>query len=143
MQYEIKNSNSVSLHIRRGDYVALSKSKKGHALCPISYYKKAIENIAQKIHNPRFFIFSDDIQWVKENLAIKYNAEYIDFNRDYPERDIILMKHCKHNIIANSSFSWWGAWLNENPNKIVIAPKRWMNNLESSDDLIEPNWIKI
>jgi len=141
LQNKIINNSSVSLHIRRGDYIILSKNKSGQALCPISYYEKAIKYIGQNVENPYFFIFSDDIQWVKENLPIQYNAEFIDINSKAPEKDLILMKNCKDNIIANSSFSWWGAWLNENPKKIVIAPKMWMNDMESSDDLIESDWI--
>lgn len=139
---KIQNHNSVSIHFRRGDYVTLSKLPKGHSLSPISYYEDAITYISSRISNPYFFIFSDDICWVKENLPIKQSADYIDFNNDMPERDINLMKNCKHNIIANSSFSWWGAWLNENDEKIVIAPKKWMNNLESSRDLIDTKWIR-
>jgi hypothetical protein len=140
---KIQNCNSVSIHIRRGDYVSISRQSKGHALIPLSYYINAVKIIITKVKNPHFFIFSDDILWVRDNLKLQFNVDYIDFNNDYPERDINLMKNCKHNIIANSSFSWWGAWLNENKEKIVIAPKKWMNNLESSKDLIEPNWIKL
>lgn len=140
---KIVRENSVSLHIRRGDYVSADFSKKGHGLCPISYYNTAIQFITDKLIQPTFYIFSDDINWVKDNLVIPFQTVFIDNNNNYPERDIELMKNCKHNIIANSTFSWWGAWLNENPNKIVIAPKKWMNNLNMPIELIPKNWIMI
>lgn len=140
---EINNSNSISLHVRRGDYIQISKRKNGNALCPISYYENAIELMKTKIENPHFFIFSDDIEWVKSHFKLNFKCDFIDFNSDCPEKDLNLIKNCKHNIIANSTFSWWGAWLNDNDDKIVIAPHKWMNNKEASNDLIPNNWIKI
>jgi hypothetical protein len=134
----IKTSNSVSLHIRRGDYVMSKKS----IACPIEYYKKAIDIIHRTIENPKFFIFSDDLKWVKSNSNLKlFDCEYIDVNHDNPERDLELMKACQNNIIANSTFSWWGAWLNQNKDKKVIAPKIWMNLKPISKDLVPSNWI--
>lgn len=120
----IENSDSVSIHIRRGDY--LNKNSNLNVLS-IEYYQKAIATIAQKVPNAHFFIFSDDTDWVKQNLNIGSNAyTIIDWNTgDDSYRDMQLMSLCKHNIIANSSFSWWGAWLNNNPSKTVIAPKTW------------------
>ncbi|TCD12754.1 alpha-1,2-fucosyltransferase [Pedobacter frigidisoli] len=137
----IKNTNSVSLHVRRGDYV-------GHSLlggiCDLDYYKKAVNLVEETTANPTFFVFSNDIEWCKSHLKIN-NAHYISWNKNEESYiDMQLMSICKHNIIANSSFSWWGAWLNKNPNKIVIAPKSWTNDSNYDDREVCPkNWIKI
>ncbi len=134
---QIQSTNSVSLHVRRGDYLKLQHI---HGLCDISYYEKAINYVSKRIENTHFFLFSDDIEWVIENLKINHPYTVVDINHDDKNPwDMWLMKHCKHNIIANSSFSWWGAWLNENPNKIVIAPKEWKAN-EKTLDIIPHNW---
>jgi len=147
---EIKNKiqnfqNSCSLHIRRGDFVN-STNINIHGACDIEYYKKAMKYLEEKVENINYFIFSDDIEWVKENLAIQ-NAIYIDSKeKRIPHEDIYLMSLCKNNIIANSSFSWWGAWLNQNEKKMVIAPKRWFadDKLESqSKDIVCESWIRI
>ena len=141
----IKNCDSVSIHIRRGDYVSNKQINTFHGICDLDYYNQAIEYVASKIKSPYFFVFSDDIQWTKQNLILKYPCAYVDHNigkKDY--EDMRLMSMCKHNIIANSSFSWWGAWLNRNPNKIVIAPKKWFKNKSiNTKDLIPQSWIKI
>lgn len=138
----IQSSNAVSLHIRRGDYVTLDFVNKVHGTCSLDYYKKAIEYILKHVKNPHFFLFSDDIEWVVANLKIDYPYTVIDFNRDKGWLDLNLMKHCKHNIIANSSFSWWGAWLNENSDKIVIAPKKWLATKQKCD-ILPKEWIKL
>lgn len=140
----ITNCNSISIHIRRWDYITNSTTNEKHWTCSIDYYKKAIELIQFKITNPVFFIFSDDMDWVKENLKIE-KAYYIDWNNaDKNYEDMRLMSLCKHNIIANSSFSWWWAWLNKNSEKIVIAPNKWFNdNNRNYSDIIPENWFKI
>lgn len=136
----IRKTNSVSIHIRRGDYVNLQHF---HGLCGLDYYRKSIDFITKNIKNPYLFIFSDDMQWVKKNLKTDAPCEYIDFNNGSDSAwDMWLMANCKHNIIANSSFSWWGAWLNQNPNKIVIAPKQWFSN-GSKTDIVPVNWKRI
>ena len=141
----IKNCDSVSIHIRRGDYAFDEKTNRYHGECNLNYYLKAIALIAKKVKRPQFFVFSDDIKWAKQNLRLKFPCVYVDHNvgkQDY--EDIRLMSYCQHNIIANSSFSWWGAWLNQNPNKIVIAPKKWFRELSiNTKDLILQSWIKI
>lgn len=139
---EIKNSNSISIHIRRGDYLHPKYQSLYGNICTISYYHKAIQLIQQRYDKTAFFIFSDDIEWVQKNLKID-NAKYIDFNKNYDSwQDMYLMSICKHNIIANSTFSWWGAWLNSNKNKIVITPNKFLNTNDSID-LIPEGWIKI
>lgn len=139
---KIRETNSVSIHIRRGDYVSLDYVNKIHGLCPMEYYKRAIESIARHVRSPHFFLFSDDINWVIENLKIEYPFTIVDFNLGKGWFDMNLMKQCKHNIIANSSFSWWGAWLNEYPEKIIIAPKNWTVKKQKCE-IIPANWQKI
>ncbi|AYJ79911.1 alpha-1,2-fucosyltransferase [Aliarcobacter cryaerophilus ATCC 43158] len=142
----LKFKNSCSLHIRRGDYTHKSNANI-HGVCSLDYYKNAIEVMKNQLGNDIvYFIFSDDIEWVKNNLIIE-NAIYIDSQETrLPHEDIYLMSLCNHNIIANSSFSWWGAWLNQNQKKIVIAPKKWFENTKMQKqvkDIIPDTWIKI
>lgn len=140
----IKKSNSVSIHIRRGDYVNDEKTKQAHNVCDLEYYKKAINIINDKIENPVFFIFSDDINWVRENLKINAETHYVSNEAIKDFEELIIMSKCYNNIIANSSFSFWGAWLNQNENKIVIAPGKWHNKLDYEyKDLLPGSWIKI
>ena len=138
-----KDQNSVSIHIRRGDYVTDKEAFNLMGLLPVSYYYLAIDFIKQKISNPNFYIFSDDMDWVKSNLEINAPCCYVDGGKDYI--DLELMSKCKHNIIANSSFSWWAAFLNRNPDKIVIAPEKWVipPEINKRIELIFPSWIKI
>ncbi|MCG2694793.1 alpha-1,2-fucosyltransferase [Candidatus Parcubacteria bacterium] len=141
---KMQNSKSVSLHIRRGDYITDQKAVKILGVLPLNYYHKAIKIISSKIQGPIFFIFSDDIDWVKENLKINFPTIFVSNNNTKDYEELILMSKCKHNIIANSSFSWWGAWLNQNPNKIVIAPKNWFRDKSiNTKDLAPEKWIKL
>lgn len=141
----IKQRESISIHIRRGDYVTNIKSNQYHGTCSIDYYIKSINVLANAITNPCFFVFSDDIEWSRENLQLDYPFTFIAHNgenRDY--EDLYLMSQCKHHIIANSSFSWWGAWLCSNPQKKVIAPQNWFNRSSNiTSDLIPPDWQRI
>ena len=143
---QIENSNSVSIHIRRGDYVSNEHTNKIHGVCDMEYYDLAIEIVSRKIETPVFYIFSDDINWVKHNLNIKFQHHFVSNSMLQNDEEMNLMSLCKHNIIANSSFSWWGAWLNKFPHKIIIAPKRWYadekKNAETKD-LIPDAWIRI
>lgn len=139
---EIKNTNSVSLHIRRGDYVTNDKLKGFLQPLPLAYYNEAIEIVEKKIDKPHFFVFSDDIAWVKDNLKINHQVSYVSGSGIEDHEELALMSQCKHNIIANSSFSWWGAWLNDNPGKIVIAPKNWFSDGDNSE-LIPNTWTTI
>jgi len=141
----IQASNSVSIHIRRWDYVASSKAQNFHGTCNIPYYEKAIQKIKSSIHAPHFFIFSDDIEWVKQNLIVDGPSHYIDWNTwNNSWEDMRLMSLCKHNIVANSSFSWWWAWLNNYKEKIVIGPGRWINDDSyNTTDVMPKSWIKI
>lgn len=144
---KINSSNAVSLHVRRGNYVTEEVFNSYHGTSSLEYYSSAVEFIKERIENPVYYIFSNDIPWSKEHLTFEGEKVFVDINddkRDY--EDLRLMSHCKHNIIANSTFSWWGAWLNENPEKIVIAPQRWFANEEmqvQTQDLIPETWIKM
>lgn len=140
----MRSCNSVSLHVRRGDYITHAPTAKILNTCSIDYYRKAIACITEKIPLPHFFVFSDDQLWARNNLDIPFPVEYVDRNRgSHSHIDLQLMSLCKHQIIANSSFSWWGAWLNENPNKIVIAPHDWFCNGLNDNDLIPQQWIRL
>ena len=140
----ISSSNSVSIHIRRGDYLHNANAKATHGLCSLEYYHKAIRLIKATIGKPRFFIFSDDMLWVKAHLEPEEDCIFVDWNFGVDSyNDMRLMSLCKHNIIANSSFSWWGAWLNRNPDKVIIAPKRWFAGKINDSNIIPSSWIRI
>lgn len=144
----IMESNSVSVHIRRGDYL-LEKNLRLFTACTPDYYLRAEKFISKKISLPELFIFSDDIEWVRQNVPFRFPVTFVSESgltlankSDYQE--LMLMSACKHNIIANSTFSWWGAWLNNNPQKIVVTPQRWfVNSVVDESDLIPPEWVKM
>lgn len=140
---QINELNSVSIHIRRGDYVKDKKNNAIYNVFGMEYYHNAIDFISKKIDSPYFFVFSDDLVWASKNLNLN-NAIYVDVNTTKnPENDLVLMSNCKHNIIANSTFSWWGSWLNQNSEKITIAPKKWMSTINYLDDLYPDAWIRL
>jgi hypothetical protein len=144
LKKQIENVESVSIHIRRGDYVSNPVVNQIHGTCPLDYYYKAIDTITRKIENPHFFIFTDDPVWVQENFKIPYTATIVrrDDQKDY--EDLILMSSCKNHIIANSSFSWWGAWLNPRKDKLVISPAKWYPGADyDTRDLLPGSWITI
>lgn len=143
MLEQIISTNAVSVHFRRGDYTK-ERVAKIFGTCSEQYYKNGIKIITEKTEKSvTLFVFSDDIEWVKHNINFEQETVFVNINSGKQGIfDLILMKNCKHNIIANSSFSWWGAWLNENPNKIVIAPTPWMENTDNRD-LISQNWITV
>lgn len=144
---EIIGSNSVSLHIRGKDYLIKPMYKPSYGRCDVKYYMDAIDIISRFNSNLRIFIFTDDIDNVYQNYKelLKF-SKIVNVKADFSSDtlDLLLMSKCKHNVIANSSFSWWGAWLNKNPNKIVIAPKKWFIDPNYSDaDIIPSTWNKI
>ena len=141
---QIARDHAVSLHVRRGDYLTDAKTSSIMNVCDISYYERAVSYITNKISNPVFYIFSDDIDWVKQHISLDYPCVYINHNRGEDSYiDMQLMSICKHHIIANSSFSWWGAWLNPNLEKIVVAPKNWFANNTNANDILPESWIKL
>lgn len=139
---DIKNCNSVALHIRRGDY--LSSGSKIYAACKLSYYEGAIAHIYQQSGPMILYVFSDDPDWVRKNLKTEHPIVFSDQNQGerYLE-DLRLMSSCKHNIIANSTFSWWGAWLNPDPAKIVVAPSSWFIDKSYNPDIIPADWYQL
>lgn len=145
---KIDGSNSVSIHFRREDYVTNAHANQFHGLPTIKYYKAALELLAKKTGQKdlELYIFSNDIEWCKQNLKFKYPMTFIGGEaKDRGPVDMRLMKYCKHNIMANSSFSWWGAWLNQNPDKIIVAPKVWFQDKKANaeTEIIPSDWIRL
>jgi len=141
MLNQIKNNNSVLINIRRTDYL----NTDFHGVLSNDYVMKGIDIIKNKVDNPHYFIFSDDIQWCRDNIKIE-NMTIVDhsYKGDRFGWYLELMKSCKHFIIPNSTFAWWSAFLNQSNDKIVIAPKKWFNDPTIiTDDLIPKNWIRI
>lgn len=135
-------SCSVSLHIRRGDYIQNSSANLHLRPCPLSYYQEATAYLNSIVNSPYFFVFSDDIAWAKINLKLPYPTHFVEGHTPY--EDLILMSQCHHHIIANSTFSWWGAWIGQFEKKMVIAPRKWFNsNHLIVKDLLPPDWINI
>lgn len=140
IEKKISSTNAVSLHVRRGDYLD-EKINEYHGILPLTYYQKSVKIISEKTKNPHFFIFSDDVDWCKDSFNFIEHKTVIS-DRNAPHWvDMYLMTKCNHHIIANSTFSWWGAWLNENEDKIVIAPKNWFLNEETK--ILPKEWIKV
>lgn len=144
---EISQTNAVSLHIRRGDYVSDAKTVNMLGVCSLQYYQRAISYISKQVENPHFFIFSDDIAWAKENIKLDFPCLFVGHNKgEHSYIDMQLMSLCNHHIIANSSFSWWAAWLNKSDSKIVVAPKRWFRDdfMESQGgDIVPESWVRL
>jgi len=142
-----RTTNSISLHVRRGDYVASASTNGYHGTMSEDYYRESIKYISSHVTEPRFFVFSDDIDWTRRNIDIPFPATYVTWNQDSKAAylDLHLMSQCKHNILANSTFSWWGAWLNDNAEKKVIYPKRWFSPGVCIDtvDLFPGRWVSL
>lgn len=139
----IQETNSVSIHIRRGDYLSEDNRKLFGGICTNNYYRKAVSYIKSKVSDAKFFIFSDDIDWVANHTNVNSDITFVkktEFIQPDNWYDMYLMSQCKHNIIANSSFSWWSAWLNSNKNKIVISPQNWING-KRTPHITPENWI--
>ena len=136
--------DSISLHVRRGDYFTPKFIKK-FGVPLTGYYRRAMRWMAERVENPRFYVFSDDHAWVRDNLTFDWPAVFVEENNDTKTYcDILLMSACRHHIIANSSFSWWGAWLDPNPDKQVVVPDQWfLPPEEAPPDLIPPQWTPI
>jgi hypothetical protein len=137
--------NSVSIHIRRGDYVADARTASRHGTCSDTYYRDAVKLIAEQVDDPHYFVFSDDPEWVQTQFKIPFSMTQLNINGpDQAYEDLRLMSLCRHHIIANSSFSWWGAWLDPRVDKMVIAPSRWFNSPAiATNDLIPESWLRI
>ncbi len=137
-----KDHCPVSLHIRRGDYLKPQHWDSIGCICQLSYYRNAINEMTKRIAHPSWYVFSDDIDWVRENIPLD-NATFIDWNKGNESwQDMMLMSRCQHHIICNSTFSWWGAWLNPRKEKIVIVPEKWFNHIETPY-IYPKEWIKV
>ena len=140
----ISQVNAVSLHVRRGDYITNAQNTEIYNACSAAYYEAAVKRISQHVTDPHFFIFSDDIEWVRNFLQIRGQIEYISNNKgENNYKDMHLMSLCRHHILANSSFSWWGAWLNASPTKIVVAPRKWFVKPVNTKDLLPQAWVQL
>jgi hypothetical protein len=142
---EIAECNAVALHVRRGDYVQNEHTHNVHGTCSLEYYRDAVAYILARVARPRFFVFSDEPDWVRRNLQIEAEVRHISHNHpDLGHEDLRLMAHCKHFIIANSSFSWWGAWLSTHADKLVLAPRRWFADPGRDEgDIVPTSWIRV
>lgn len=139
----IYSTEAVCMHIRRGNFL-IPKYNRFHGICSLKYYQEAVREIAKRVSNPTFFIFSDDKKWVKENIHLPFPTIFVNHNgpeKDY--EDLRLMSNCSHFINANSSFSWWGAWLSKNKRKVVIVPNKLVKKDRDMKDFIPAGWIQI
>ncbi len=145
LSQSMTSTESVSIHFRRGDYINESKTRDCHGICGLEYYGQCLNLLAKRIVDPHLFVFSDDMEWVRHNFRPSFPVVYIEHNAGKAFEDLRLMAECKHHIIANSSFSWWGAWLCPYEGKIVFAPKQWYKkkNKNRIDDIVPSNWIKV
>lgn len=140
---QIKSTLSVSLHVRRGDYVSDFKTSQRYNIDLTRYYRKSMAILKQKVNKPVFFVFSDDYKWVQGAFSGKQNIRIVSDNKLQDYEELYLISKCQHNITANSTFSWWGAWLNNSPDKIVLTPRHWYKDQPTSPELIPNKWIKI
>jgi hypothetical protein len=135
-KYNFRNYNTTSIHVRRGDYLKFNNI---HTVQNLEYYNQALK--ITESYTDKYIVFSDDVDWCKNNF-LGNNFIFVENEKDYIE--LYLMSYCNNNIISNSSFSWWGAWMNNNLNKIVIGPKNWFSsNIYSDKDILPEKWIKI
>lgn len=143
MRRQIDNDKfAVSIHVRRGDYLHPRFYESIGSICQLPYYRNAVKVMEKHIPTPHYYIFSEDLDWVKTNLPL-HDAVYIDWNKGKDSwQDMMLMSRCRHHIICNSSFSWWGAWLNPHKEKTVIAPERWTRDMDSRE-IVPIEWIKV
>lgn len=137
-----KDEHAVSLHVRRGDYMLPKFYASAGSVCGLPYYNNAVAEMLRRDPEAHFYVFSDDIEWVKANLPLQH-ADYVDWNTGEDSwQDMMLMSHCRHNIICNSTFSWWGAWLNGHKNKVVIAPNHWSAG-DTNPEILPAEWVKV
>lgn len=141
----IHASDAICVHIRRGDYIANASANAYHGTCSLNYYDDGLAKVSAGLRNPRCFVFSDDPQWVRENFKISMPMTLVDIHgTQEAHEDLRLMRECRHFVIANSSLSWWGAWLSAKEGKRVVAPKVWFKNSENdTGDLIPSDWCRV
>ncbi|MCA9658006.1 MAG: alpha-1,2-fucosyltransferase [Myxococcales bacterium] len=141
---QMREAPSVSLHVRRGDYVAVASTNELYGTCSLQYYAEALRVVCERAGAPRVFAFSDDPEWVKGNLKTDLPLCVVSDGRLTEGQELVLMSLCQHHIVANSSFSWWGAWLDPSPDAIVVAPDRWFQAAPwDTRDLVPESWIRL
>lgn len=140
--HEVTERESVAIHVRRGDFFSNPEINKIHGVCDTGYFQRAVQAISERVKDPFFYFFSDDPNWVEQNLLRDRSVVVRHNKKDF--EDLRLISSCKHQIISNSSFSWWGAWLNRKQDKTVIAPRSWYNPGYFDDrDILPTSWIKV
>jgi hypothetical protein len=140
----MRSCESAFVHVRRGDYVTLPAASAHHGTCSKDYYAAAFARIAERVRNPVAFVFSDDPKWAAENIRFAGDTVYVNHNgANNAPSDLALMSSARHAIIANSSLSWWGAWLGSGDDRIVVAPKRWFADGRATPDLIPEKWYRL
>jgi hypothetical protein len=143
---KIQSTQSAMVHVRRGDYINLENAKRIHGSIGFDYYLNGMNLLIENNPETHFFVFSDELKWVKQYLPFQERMTFIESldTKDAVVQELELMKHCKYHLIANSSLSWWGAWLSKETGGIVICPKNWTNDLTMNwDDLLPPSWLRI
>jgi len=140
----IATTQSVSVHVRRGDYAANPELTRIHGTCPPSYYAAAVAAVFDRVPNAQFFVFSDDLDWAEAKLKLPAGSVFVRHNAACPGEDLRLMSLCRHHVIANSGFSWWGAWLNPRPTKVVVAPRHWFaDERYDTRDILPAGWLAL
>ena len=141
----IAREDSVSVHVRRGDYVSNPEANRFHGLCSAEYYRRCMAIVSEKVGAPRFVVFTDDPAWVRKNMDVPLGTTFVDWNQPRDGSiDLELMRRCRHHIIANSSFSWWGAWLGSRQGSLVLAPARWFHDSSmDTADLLPDSWVRV
>ncbi len=139
----MRQENAVSLHVRRGDYVTTGFSWMYGDICTTDYYRRAVEYMAGRVVHPVYYVFSDDPEWVRTHLPLPEGAVTVDWNNGRDSwQDLYLMSCCRHHIVANSSFSWWGAWLGTQADTCVVAPAQWVHHMEAPD-AAPSSWVRL
>lgn len=138
-----QDAHAVSLHVRRGDYLLPKHWANSGSVCSLSYYRRAVEEMKRRDPKAHFYVFSDGMDWVRENIDLPADTLFVTHNQGTDSwQDMMLMTHCRHNIVCNSTFSWWGAWLNTHEGKIVICPDHW-SVTEQASHFVPESWIQI
>lgn len=141
---KIKPSRAISVHFRRGDYVSDTEAASIHGICSMDYYENAMARMLEIVEDPVFFVFSDDLDWVRWKFSTPFPMVFVEGNEESPQEDLMLMSLCRYHIIANSTFSWWGAWLADFPDKVVISPRKWfLDEKIDTSDLIPEGWVRL
>lgn len=136
-------TEAIAVHVRRTDYVQVTQASSVHGVCAPDYYARALRRLSDEVQRPEVFVFSDDPQWCREHLAFGAPTTIVDRNGPGGAlEDLRLMAACRHFVIANSTFSWWGAWLGRHPSKRVVAPEHWYADGRPTPDLLPPDWLR-